>query len=106
VSVNYYLPDLNTTDGEEGIHLGKFAQGHEFMFRAHPDLGVIDYDTWAAFAETGQIVAEYGCEVTVDELLTTVAEARQTWGRFRRRTPYPYQYDDARGYRFNTREFC
>jgi hypothetical protein len=106
VSVNYYLRTADTPDGDEGVHLGKFARGCEFMFRAHSDLGVIDYDTWVAFAETGKIVAEYGREVTVEELLTTVAEARQTWGRFRRRTPYPDQYDDARGYRFNTREFC
>jgi hypothetical protein len=101
MSTNYYVE----IDGEE-IHLGKYAVGHPFMFRGHPDRSVADYEAWRAMAATGQIRTEAGTEITLGDLVETAAEATAVWGRRQRFTPYPNQHDDGRGHRFTNAEFC
>lgn len=107
MSTNYYVRTADTPADAEGIHLGKYAAGSAFMFRAHFALGVTDYDSWLTLAQSGQIVAEHGGEVTVDELVDLVDDARRQWGRHMRwARPYPNQFDDANGNRFTDQEFC
>lgn len=102
MSTNFYT--LNTPNSEEGIHLGKYAQGSPFMFRGYPEQGVVDYASWTRLAQSGQIVDECGRELTFEELEDIVRHTRQ-WG-MPHRSPYPYQVDDENGNRFTIVNFC
>lgn len=101
MSTNYYV---HTPDGQE-IHLGKFANGWPFMFRGHPDRGVVDYDSWRAQFSLGEIQTESGAPVTLAEMEETVESARKWW-RSAGYRPRSDQHDDGRGNRFTDTEFC
>jgi hypothetical protein len=100
MSTNYEV----IVDGE-AVHLGKSSGGWPFMFRGHPERGVVDYESWRALAASGRIVAEFGVELTLAELEDVVVRHRSYRGDHFSR-PRPGQHDDARGNRFSNYEFC
>lgn len=105
MSTNYYVRTADTMASDEGVHLGKTAAGHPFMFRGHPDLGITTYEAWLSLARSGQIVTEYEAEVTLDELVATIEDARTRWGRSVRSWTRDDEIDDQ-GHRFILVEFC
>ena len=50
MSTNYFLRPADTPEGDEGIHLGKFAQGNAFMFRGYPERNITNYGSWYELA--------------------------------------------------------
>ncbi len=107
MSTNFYLRTPETPEGDEGVHLGQYAAGG-FTFRAHPDRGVTDYESWLALARSGTVFAESGYEVTVDELVETAAasDIRASWAeRGATRSGGRGFYDDE-GRRWLAVEFC
>lgn len=106
MSTNYYLRTPDTPDGDEGIHLGQYAAGG-FTFRAHPELGVTDYDSWLALARSGTVFAESGYEVTVDELVETAAARRRiAWAERGATHSGGAGFYDDEGRRWLAVEFC
>ena len=101
MSTNYYVH----IDDEE-VHLGKYGNGSVFMFRGHPDRGVVDYESWRALAASGRIVAEHGVEMTVEEMDELIADARTRFGPRQSSRLYPGQHRDVHGNRFSNYEFC
>lgn len=101
MSTNYYV---HTADGQE-IHLGKRAAGWPFMFRGYPERGVMDYASWRAQFELGEIRDEYGRVLTPDEMEAVVFDLRNNW-RARPHQPFKDDVDDADGNRFTCVEFC
>lgn len=69
MSVNYFA--LRPGEQGEGLHIGKHVGGREFLFRGHPDLGLVSADAWGEYlADPGvTILAESGYEVPVDEFM-------------------------------------
>ncbi len=100
MSTNY---TLKTPDGED-IHLGKAAQGHRFMFRGHPERGIVDYPTWRAQLTTGTVVDETGTELTPTEL-EKIIDSHRTGHQAHNPRPAA-QHDDDHGNRFTNIEFC
>ncbi|MBG0818335.1 hypothetical protein [Planomonospora sp. ID82291] len=71
MSVNYYAITLGTDPAAEGLHIGKHTGGWEFLFRAHPDLGLTTVAAWTAFLTAPGVVirAEHGCTMSAEEFL-------------------------------------
>lgn len=69
MSTNFYARTSDTAPDDEGLHIGQHAHRAEFLFRAHPDLGLTDCEAWREFLSRPgvRIVAEYGVEYTLDE---------------------------------------
>lgn len=113
MSTNYYVRPPGTPDAAEGIHLGKYAGGNEFHFRAYPDANdrpaevtwdVVDFGSWIRLLALGEIETEYRRLVSVFEMVETVLEARTA-----QLHPYslaPKQFRDEHGNRFSPYEFC
>lgn len=47
MSTNFYARSASTTG--EGLHIGKRSAGWEFLFRAHPHLGLTSSKAWHAW---------------------------------------------------------
>lgn len=62
----------------ERLHIGKSSMGWCFSLHAIPELGLTDWPEWERYLETanGEIVDEYRCAVTLDELRQIVTERR------------------------------
>lgn len=111
MSSNYYVCTVNTDPDDEGIHLGKWANG-EFHFRAYPagqprpaevTWDVTDYESWKRLLDLGEIVTEAGRLVTFDEMVSEVQ--REPWWSYR--PPIESrQFTDGHGNRFSPYEFC
>ncbi|WP_101790997.1 hypothetical protein [Nonomuraea indica] len=110
MSVNYYAVTPDTPEGDEGLHIGQHAGGWEFLFRAHPDLGLVSSEAWREYLSRPdvKILAESGYEVPVEEFMADAtlrpAEARAKGQRMRVR-PRPSWADD-KGCPFADNEFC
>lgn len=97
------------------IHLGKRSAGWEFLFRAHPDLGLTTVEALRRFLDHPWVIieAEHGVEYSVDEFLQ-MATTRSTdfkdpisigrWSRALGRASRTHR--DAEGYPFADYEFC
>lgn len=104
MSTNYYLRTPDTPDGDEGIHLGQYAAG-TFTFRAHPDRGVVDYDSWRAQMAAGVVYTEYGRPVTVIEMVDTAREQARRAPWVRCSTSFDGGFYDMEGRRWLTVDF-
>ena len=110
MSTNYYVKPPDAPDSDEGIHLGKWANG-EFHFRAYPDPAkrppeitwdVTGYETWQRLLHLGAIETEAGRPVTADEMVIEVQPEPRSW-----REPIGHgQFSDDHGRRFCPYEFC
>ncbi|MBB2749216.1 UNVERIFIED_ORG: hypothetical protein FHR35_009129 [Microbispora rosea subsp. rosea] len=76
MSINYYAVTPDTPQDEEGLHIGKHVGGKEFLFRAHPDLGLVTVAAWTEYLSRPdvKIMAESGYEEPVE---TFLADATQ-----------------------------
>ncbi|MFI6228678.1 hypothetical protein ACIBCR_15355 [Micromonospora echinospora] len=106
MSTNYYVRTADTPPDGEGIHLGKFAQGHAFMFRGYPEQGITTYGAWRTLAASGEIVTECGAPVDLADMEKRIAEAHRTYARFRVTRPRKVDQVDDGGHRFTLVEFC
>lgn len=106
MSTNYYVRTAATPPNGEGIHLGKSAQGHTFMFRGYPEQGITTYEAWRTLASSGEIVTESGAPVSFGDLIQRIAEDHSAWARFRAPRPRAVDQVDDGGHRFTLVEFC
>ena len=77
VGTNYYLeidvcPHCGHCYKENRLHIGKSSGGWCFSLHVMPECDIHDLDDWLPLLDTGQIVNEYGDEVTVPELLDVI----------------------------------
>ncbi|AXK88556.1 hypothetical protein SAMN05421776_12146 [Nocardia farcinica] len=65
MSVNYYARTAETPADDEGLHIGQYVGGTEFLFRGHRDLGLTTVQAWRDYLTRDDvtIVAESGYEV-------------------------------------------
>lgn len=110
MSTNYYVRPAGTPPDDEGIHLGKWANG-EFHFRAYPadrprpaevTWDVADFESWSRLLRLGEIVTESGRPVTAAEMVTEVQPEPRSWRQAISRD----QFTDIHGNRFSPYEFC
>jgi hypothetical protein len=120
MSMNYYLPGPGPR-ADEGLHVGLLAGGL-FRFRAHPALGLVSFDAWAArLAEPGTVlVDECGEELIIERVLGCAVRKRDEALRHPRMAEYHNapllapgethkpgsRYRDAEGHLFQDFEFC
>lgn len=73
MSTNFYAKHPGM-DGE-GLHIGKKSAGWEFLFRAHPTMGLMSSTAWRQFLGHPwvTIVAEHGVTMTASEFWEDVA---------------------------------
>jgi hypothetical protein len=98
----------------EGLHIGKRSAGWEFLWRAHPELGLMSTVGWHRFLDHPwvTIVAEYGVEVALDEFWVMATNQCTAAGPTRRRPddddgPWAgKQWRDRNGFPFANYEFC
>lgn len=108
MSTNYYAK--HPGDTSEGLHIGKHSGGWEFLFRAHPELGLVSTESWRRFLDHPwvTIVAEYGVETSADEFW----EGVHRWHGARRPLSEqdvdlgPRRWRDDEGNQFLDVEFC
>lgn len=72
MSTNYYAVRTEhnaASPDDESLHIGKQSGGWDFLFQAHPVLGITDCESWREhLAGPGvRIVDEYGTGHTLDE---------------------------------------
>ncbi len=116
MSTNYYARTPDTAANDKGLHIGKRVAGWEFMFRAHPELGLNDCDAWHALLERADVeivsdywvvepLAEFWAMATrrpADEVVPWMMRSQEDeWGRNDDRL-----WTDAHGHPFSDREFC
>ena len=88
-------------DRHEVRHLGQRAGGWQFLFRAWPEIGVVDTQSWLRQLDAAEwIKDEYGSLYTVDEFLEQVEACEKG----RPRDVYPHHWID-RGNVFADVEF-
>ncbi|MFF7411604.1 hypothetical protein [Streptomyces lydicus] len=90
MSVNFYAfgPFPGGDASGEGLHIGQYASVHRFLFRAHPEMGLVSHAAWAEFIRRPDVSlkAEHGRDITVEEM-------EETWSR----------RDDGRGWPLRAR---
>jgi hypothetical protein len=92
---------IRTLDGDER-HLGQRAAGWQFQFRAYPELGITDTQTWLRQLDSAfSISDEYGRYYDADDFLEAV-EACQDG---RPRDLWHDNWRDAHGNAFSREEF-
>jgi hypothetical protein len=108
MSVNYYAVTPETPEGDEGIHIGKHSHPYEFLFRAHPDLGLRSAAAWCGFLSRPgvQIHAENGCDETVDEFMPWATTRPRYSEGMRFHPDRAVSWRDAEGNPFADYEFC
>ncbi|MFJ3950253.1 hypothetical protein ACIPXV_09310 [Streptomyces libani] len=78
MSVNFYAfgPFPGGDTSGEGLHIGQHASVHRFLFRAHPEMGLVSRAAWAEFIRRPDvsIKAEHGRDISG-------AEMEETWLR-------------------------
>ncbi|MFE2755431.1 hypothetical protein ACFXGA_25855 [Actinosynnema sp. NPDC059335] len=69
MSINFYLRTPHDAPDAEGLHIGQDAARTQFLFRAHPAMGLTNADAWRSFLERPgmTIVSEYGAEYPLEE---------------------------------------
>ncbi|GGX49131.1 hypothetical protein [Streptomyces noursei] len=116
MSVNFYAfgPFPGGDTSGEGLHIGQHAPSSRFLFRAHPDMGLVSRAAWAEFIRRPDvhIKAEHGRDITVEEMEETWLRRHDSrgWPLKTRRSQraYPRSGDliDAEGYElYNGRFF-
>lgn len=99
MSTNFYM-----LDGfyREERHLGQRAGGWQFLFRAYPELHIVDAKVWLQQLDRATwIKDEYGREYTIDEFLEAVEACRDGQPR----DLYGRDWRDAEGNVFCDSEF-
>jgi hypothetical protein len=58
MSVNYYAfgPFPGGEPDGEGLHIGQYAHGHQFLMRAHPEQGLTTLADWMTFLRQPHVV--------------------------------------------------
>jgi hypothetical protein len=109
MSTNYYAVTPDTPEGDEGLHIGQSVGDRaEFLFRAHPDRGLISSDAWREFLSRPhvKIMAESGYEVNVEKFMADAtkrpADMPHSW-MMRPRTHFSWR--DDKGCPFADYEF-
>lgn len=77
MSTNYYSKKTCAHCGhDDTLHIGKSATGWCFSLRVYPDRGIASLDDWRPiFSDTGRVIEdEYGCSVSVAEMLKEITE--------------------------------
>lgn len=119
MGTNYYARTTDdVAEGHEGLHIGKYSGGWDFLFQAHPDLGLNDCESWFKhLSQPGvEIYAESGYTIPLDEFWTkATARPADVGGRHHmrshadawgwRRDP-SNQWTDSHGHPFAAYEFC
>lgn len=112
MSTNYFAKIPGETG--EGLHIGQHAGSAEFLFRAHPDLGLTVCDGWRTYLERPDVTvwSEHGYEVPLDEIWAVWTRRpadvggphrmRARWRGHREGT----QWRDIHGHPFDARDFC
>ena len=113
MSTNYYAVTPDTPEGEEGLHIGQYVGGLEFLFQAHPDLGLVTVAAWREYlSQPGvKIVAEHGLEEPLDEFMADATKRPvdvAAGGRpiRSRHQGVSFRDYDARGVAFADYDFC
>ena len=99
MSTNFDMYDRRR---REVRHLGQRAGGWQFMFRAYPDIGVMDTQTWLRQLDDAEWIRdEYGRDYTVDDFL----EAVEACAEGQPREHYGRDWRDRHGNAFSALEF-
>lgn len=99
MSTNFEMYDR---ERKEIRHLGQRAGGWRFQFRAWPELGIMDTQTWLKQLDNAEwIKDEYGKEYTRDEFLEAVEACEQG----QRRGLYGNDWYDREDNAFSAAEF-
>lgn len=115
MSTNFYAVTPDTAPGDEGLHIGQHAAGNEFLFRAHPELGLTNCDAWYRYLSQGQIriIAEYGVEESLTEFWrdatlrpADVGGPNVMRSRWRGSAHRKDEWTDDHGHPFANYEFC
>lgn len=124
MGTNFYVKTAEHGPDDEGLHIGKRSTGWDFLFRAHPELGLVDCEAWLTLLHRPdvQIVAEYGVPYTAAEFwpMATRRPAEVGGPNFMRshedlwrndrsnlaKTWANKQWTDSHGHPFADYEFC
>ncbi|WP_326642944.1 hypothetical protein OG884_05950 [Streptosporangium sp. NBC_01755] len=102
MSINYYAVTPETPEGEEWLHIGKHIANHEFLFRAHRDLGLITVEAWREYlSQPGvRLVTDHGWEESLADFMAnaTLRPADDPHGRLQLRKAASFR--DERGVPF------
>ncbi len=99
MSTNFEMYDR---ERQEIRHLGQRAGGWQFMFRAWPELGIMDTQTWLRQLDSAEwIKDEYGRSYSVDEFL----EAVEACANGLQRGLHGHDWRDREGNTFCSAEF-
>ncbi|WP_107661256.1 hypothetical protein [Nocardia suismassiliense] len=113
MSVNYYARTTQTPANNDGLHIGQHAHPCEFLWRAHPELGLTTVQAWSDYLAQPEIhiVAEHGLELDYHEFWPD-AVARPANVDFRMATrwipmigPSERRWHDVNGHPFANYEF-
>ncbi|KAF3470125.1 hypothetical protein GL259_00380 [Streptomyces sp. Tu 3180] len=93
------------------MHIGQYAAGQRFLFRAHPGQGLTTLADWLAFIDRPGMAlrAEHGLTVSVQEVQQTMTAATDDQGlslRARFRGSDEDRYVTSGGHAFSRRALC
>jgi hypothetical protein len=84
MSTNFYAfgPFPGGEPDGDGLHIGQAAGGHRFLFHSHPDLDLTTYTAWSQFIRRPDVTirAEYGYDLTPEQMDNVMTEARDSRG--------------------------
>lgn len=123
MGTNFYAKIVERGPDDEGLHIGKRSAGWDFLFRAHPDLGIKDCDTWHRYLSRSdvRIVTEDGVECSLGEfwpdatrrpadsgarITETHAAHWRTDRTWRGSLLAKHEWTDPHGHPFADYEFC
>lgn len=115
MSTNYYARTADTVG--EGVHIGKYSGGWDFLFRAHPEASLVDCEAWHSYLSrpSVRIVDEYGVDRDLTEfwvMATRKGERRTHANEWRYESDSLAQHyrdkrwTDSHGHPFAAYEFC
>lgn len=115
MSTNYYARTPNTPADDEGLHIGMYSGGWEFLFRAHPEQGLTTCTAWHEYLSRPEVTiyAESGyteslAEFWPDAIARPVNMERPSLMRSRWSSTSPSRTDrwkDEHGHPFANYEF-
>jgi hypothetical protein len=115
MGTNYYAKYPGQDD--EGLHIGKYSAGLEFLWRAHEDLGLTSTNAWDKFLDHPwvTITAEYGIVTSLDRFWDSIVQRPSSFRNIRLREnhridavyqPRAKEWRDIYGHPFANYEFC
>lgn len=82
MGTNYYHHEKAPCEccgrGYERTHIGKSSGGWCFSLHVIPEDGIFDLNDWKKRLGKGHIEDEYGCVLTVDDLMSVICERSWT----------------------------